>query len=301
MILRLATRQSPLALWQAHEVKRQLLSYYPDMQIELVQLITTGDKRTDVELTQLGGKSLFVKELQIALLENSADIAVHSIKDMSVTPTPGLVLSAVCKREDARDAYIANSFLRWQDLPHGAVVGTASPRRQCQIHALRPDIIVKPLRGNVGTRLAKLDQGEFDAIILACAGLHRLGLTQRISQYLAPEEFLPAIGQGALGIECREHDTHIRNLLNRINDDETHQCIQAERAVNYRLGGDCYTPIGAYAQIAGRQLTLRAMIGSLDGRELLKASLSGTAETAEKIGTEIAEKLLAQGADGLCS
>lgn len=299
-LLRLATRQSPLALWQAHYVKQQLQMAQPHLQIELVPLLTAGDKNTDIALTELGGKSLFVKELQNALLQNKADIAVHSIKDMSVIPCPGLILAAVCQREDARDVLIAPNITRWQDLPTAAVIGTASPRRQCQLLAHRPDLIVKPLRGNVGTRLAKLNCGDFAALILAGAGLKRLGLTAHISQYLPIEEFIPAIGQGALGIECREADQHTRRLLASLNDWNTQQCVIAERAVNFRLGGDCYTPIGAYAQIQASQLILRGLIGSTDGRLLLTATHQGHVTAAEKIGLELAEKLLAQGAGELC-
>lgn len=299
-VLRLATRQSPLALWQANYVKQQLQIHHPHLSIELIGLLTAGDKKTDVALTQLGGKSLFVKELQTALLENTADIAVHSIKDMSVTPCPGLLLAAVCKREDPRDALVATHISRWQDLPMNAVVGTASPRRQCQLQALRPDIMIKPLRGNVGTRLAKLDNHDFDAIILACAGLKRLGLSERISEYLNPLEFLPAIGQGALGIECRTDDLQTQTLIASLDDWPTHQCINAERAINFRLGGDCYTPIGAYTELHGQHLTLHAMIGSLDGRVQLKESQSGDIHKAQQIGELLAEKLLGQGADQLC-
>lgn len=299
-VLRLATRTSPLALWQANYVKQLLQSHYPDLMVEFVGMLTAGDKKTDTELTQLGGKSLFVKELQNALLANEADIAVHSVKDMSVTPCPGLVLTAICQREDPRDVLVSPRFLNWQELPSGAIVGTASPRRQCQILALRPDIKVQPLRGNVGTRLQKLDQGYFDAIILASAGLKRLNLDNRIQQYLDPAQFLPAIGQGALGIECREDDRFIQELLLPLNDPISHQCIKSERAVNFRLGGDCYTPIGAHGNIIDNQLILHAVIGSIDGLRLIKATIQGDPKDAEPIGFSVAEKLLAQGAGELC-
>jgi hydroxymethylbilane synthase len=300
MILRLATRKSPLALWQANAVKQQLQTHHPDLRIDLVELLTSGDKNTQTALNQVGGKSLFVKELQTALLENTADIAVHSVKDMSVAPTPGLILAAICQREDPRDALVARRAPGWRELPVGAVVGTASPRRQCQLLAHRPDLLIQPLRGNVGTRLAKLDNGDFDAIILACAGLKRLGLGARITQYLAPAEFLPAIGQGALGIECRADDFATQSLVQCLDDWATHQCVKAERAVNFRLGGDCYTPIGAYAQTDGQRLTMQAMIGALDGRTLLKATESGALTDAERIGEQLAEQLLSQGAEALC-
>ena len=301
MILRLVTRKSPLAWQQATLVKQQLQMHQPDMQIELVGLVTAGDKRTDVQLTQLGGKSLFVKELQTALLENQADFAVHSVKDMSVTQVADLTLTAVCKREDPRDAFVSARFSHWQNLPKGAEVGTASPRRQSQLLALRPDLSIKLLRGNVGSRLTKLDNSEFDAIILAAAGLKRLEFTHRITQYLEPEEFIPAIGQGALGIECRTGDSKLQTLLAPLNDWSTHQCVIAERAVNFKLGGDCYTPVGAFATIDGSQLTLHAMVGSLDGSLLLKTTVSGPATDAERLGTQAAEQLLTRGAKKLCS
>ncbi len=300
MKIRLATRKSPLALWQANAVKQQLQSKLPSVTVELVTYVTAGDKKTDLPLTEIGGKSLFVKELQVGLLENAADIAVHSVKDMSVSQHPGLVLAAILKREDPRDAFISQIYKRWQDLPAGAVLGTASPRRQCQISALRPDIVVAPLRGNVETRLDKLTAGKYHAIILASAGLTRLGLGNQISQYLSIDEFVPAIGQGALGIECRENDGELIAMLKELNDWPSHQCVAAERAVNARLGGDCYTPVGAHARIEGEALFLQALVGSLDGRVLLKAQQQGKAIEAEEIGKKVAEELLAQGADVLC-
>ncbi len=299
-ILRLATRTSPLALWQANEVKHQLHSHHPHLQIELIGLITAGDKRTDIALTQIGGKSLFVKELQNALLDNKADIAVHSVKDMSVTPTAGLALTTVCQRGDPRDALVAKPGYRWENLPLNAIVGTTSPRRQCQLLAHRPDLIIRTLRGNVGSRLAKLDQEEFDAIVLASAGLTRLGLAERISDYLNPDQFIPAIGQGALGIECRTEDQQTQNWLSCLNDLASQQCIEAERAVNRRLGGDCYTPIGAYAVIAAENLNLSAMVGSLDGKMIIKDQVSGHRDQAAFLGELLAEKLLSKGAEDLC-
>lgn len=294
--LRIATRKSPLAWWQANYVKQILQNHHPLLHIELIGLLTSGDKHTDVELNQIGGKSLFVKELQTALLENRADIAVHSIKDLSVTPCPGITLAAVCQREDPRDVFIANQYKRWQDLPIGAVVGTASPRRQAQLQAKRADIMPKMLRGNVGTRLDKLDRGEYDAIILACAGIKRLQLSERISQYLEPEEFLPAIGQGALGIECRRSDTQTQALIQCLDHPPSHQCINAERAVNFTLGGDCYTPIGAYARIQADILYLDAMVASIDGQLILREHSQGPIADAEQIGADLAKKLLTRGA-----
>ncbi len=215
--LKIATRKSPLALWQANFVKHALHQLHPQLNIELVGLLTLGDKNQNVSLTKIGGKSLFVKELQNALLENQADIAVHSIKDMSVIPCPGLQLYAVCQREDPRDAFVANHFNNVTELPKGAIVGTSSPRRQSLIKAMRPDVNISVLRGNVGTRLAKLDAKQYDAIILAAAGLKRLELETKIKEYLSPKEFIPAIGQGALGIECREDDDHVKELIQSLN------------------------------------------------------------------------------------
>lgn len=301
MKIRLATRQSPLALWQANLVKQQLQSKFPSIEVEIIKYLTAGDRKTDVSLAEVGGKSLFVKELQIGLLENVADIAVHSVKDMSALPYPGLILAAILKREDPRDVFISPIVSRWQDLPSGAVIGTASPRRQSQIYALRPDIVVMPLRGNVETRLAKLAAGQYHAIILASAGLTRLGLAERISQYFLIDELVPAIGQGALGIECRTDNYELIAMLTALNDQNTQRCVDAERAVNARLGGDCYTPVGAHAQINGEDLYLQAMVGSLDGRTVIKANQCGAAASSEKIGTQVAEKLLAQGAEQLCS
>lgn len=296
-LLRIATRKSPLALWQANYVKNLLQNHYPELRVEFIPLLTTGDKKTDVELTKIGGKSLFVKELQAALLNDEADIAVHCIKDMSVIETPGLQLTAVCVREDPRDAFISNTFKSWSELPNNAIVGTASPRRQCQLLAMRSDIIIKPLRGNVGTRLNKLDNHEFDAIVLASAGLKRLNLASRITQYFSLQEFLPAIGQGALGIECRAEDKVTQSLVKIIDDAPTNQCVQAERAINFRLGGDCYTPIGAYGYIQEQTLWLEAMVGNLDGQQIVRDKISGPVDQAYRLGIKLAEKLLAKGAD----
>lgn len=300
-MLRLATRKSPLALWQAHYVKQILETHHPHLKIEFVTLVTAGDKNVDTPLIESGGKSLFVKELQQALLENQADIAVHSIKDMSATPCTGLQFAAICEREDPRDVLVSRTVSRWQDLPPNAIVGTTSPRRQSQLLALRPDIQIKSLRGNVGTRLEKLDRGDFDAVILAAAGLKRLGLQSWITQYFDVEEFFPAIGQGALGIECRANDAQTQAWTACLDHPPTHQCVIAERAVNVRLGGDCYTPIGAYATIKNERLFLQAMVGSLDGYHIIREKHDGLIAHAEHIGTELAEKLLARGASALLS
>ncbi len=299
--LRIITRKSPLAWWQASYIKETLKNYHPDLNIELIGLLTAGDKKPITEPATFTGKSLFVKELQTALLNNQADIAVHSVKDLSVIPCEGLELAAISLRADPRDAFISNNFGSLQDLPRGAVVGTTSPRRQCQILAMRPDLEVKPLRGNVGTRLEYLDKGNYQAIILACAGLKRLGLESRIRQVLDPDEFLPAIGQGALGIECRAHDEELSNLLRCLDDFNSHQCVKAERAINFFLGGDCYTPIGAYAQIQDNILFLQGMVGSLDGQKILKSHIQGSVHSAEQLGEQLAKNLLNLGAQSLLS
>lgn len=298
--LRIATRKSPLALWQTQAVSQQLVKFNPLLRIELVGITTAGDKRTDVELSQLGGKSLFVKELQNALLTNSADIAVHSIKDMSVVETPGLTLAAVCQREDSRDVLISRNNLQWENLPQGALIGTTSPRRQSQLLAIRPDLKILPLRGNVGTRIEKLDRGEYDAIILAYAGLKRLNLSERISQFLEPERFIPAIGQGAIGVECRTEDSPVLNLVKNLDDWNSRQCVTAERAVNFHLGGDCYTPIGANAVIVEETIQLQAMIGSIDGKILLKETGLGNVHDPAELGKVVAQRLLQRGAKALC-
>ncbi len=299
-LLRIATRKSPLAWWQANFVKQILHKHYPSLNIELIGFITAGDKVSPTLSSDFKGKSLFVKELQIALLEEKADIAVHSVKDLSVSPCPGLNLAVICQRDDPRDVLVSkNRILQWQNLPVGAAIGTASPRRQCQLLAKRSDLVVKPIRGNVGTRLARLDQGEFDAIILASAGLKRLQLEERICEYLDPDEFIPAIGQGALGIECREDDQAMHTLLKILDHYDSHQCVKAERAVNYRLGGDCYTPVGAYATIKDQTLTLSAIVGSMNGKIVLRESSQGRVDQAECLGHKLADKLLAKGAQKL--
>ncbi len=298
-VLKIATRKSPLALWQAHFVKQQLEMNHPDLTIELVGLVTAGDKNTNVALTHLGGKSLFVKELQRALLDKQADIAVHSIKDMSVQPCPGLTLAAVCQREDPRDVLASNHHYDLQSLPHNATVGTASPRRQSLLLALRSDLKIKLLRGNVGTRLAKLADGEYDAIVLALAGLLRLNMADKISAYLDPNYFIPAIGQAALGIECREDDANTLAFIEPLNHKPSAICISAERAVNQRLGGDCHTPLGAYATLNGDQLTVSAMVGSMDGQLIIRSTRTGEALRATQLGADIAEDLLTKGAQAL--
>ncbi|CAI1078359.1 Porphobilinogen deaminase [Serratia grimesii] len=295
-IIRIATRQSPLALWQAHYVQQRLMASHPGLQVELVPMVTRGDIILDTPLAKVGGKGLFVKELELALLDGRADIAVHSMKDVPVDFPDGLGLVTICERDDPRDAFVSNRFDSLDQLPQGSIVGTSSLRRQCQLRERRPDLIVRDLRGNVGTRLAKLDNGDYDAIILAVAGLNRLGLEQRIRSPLSPEECLPAVGQGAVGIECRLDDETTRALLAPLNHTATEIRVRAERAMNTRLEGGCQVPIGSYAELNGDSLWLRALVGSPDGSQMVRGERRGPAALAEQMGVELAEELLAQGA-----
>ncbi|MDX3772623.1 hydroxymethylbilane synthase [Chromatiaceae bacterium AAb-1] len=295
-VIRIATRKSALALWQAEYVKAQLLRFHPQLQVELVPMSTQGDKILDTPLAKIGGKGLFVKELETAMLEGRADIAVHSMKDVPVEFPPGLILHTICQREDPRDAFVSNQFKSIAELPAGAVVGTSSLRRQCQLKALRPDLQIRDLRGNVNTRLAKLDSGEFAAIILAAAGLIRLGFEQRIAGFLPVTTSLPANGQGAVGIECRSDDSRIQQLLAPLEHTATRICVLAERAMNRRLQGGCQVPIGAFAELAGNDVWLRGLVGSLDGARIIRNEIRGAAEHAEDLGEQLAETLLQQGA-----
>ena len=299
MKIRIATRKSPLALWQANFVRASLLKIDPDLTIALVELTTKGDREQSVALTDVGGKSLFVKELQHAVLNNDADITVHSVKDMSVQNCPGLMLAAISEREDPRDAFISNQYAAIDQLPTAAIVGTSSPRRAALLKAKRPDLKTKLLRGNVGTRLKKLDAQEYDAIILAVAGLKRLNLADRITHSLHPLEFIPAIGQGAIGIECRETDDDLLSLVKPLNHQTTAYCVNAERAVNKVLGGDCHTPLAAHAIIENDQLKLHCMVGSLDGAQIIICQLTGPPEKASEIGEQAGQDLLGKGAGQL--
>ncbi|WP_109428193.1 hydroxymethylbilane synthase [Aggregatibacter kilianii] len=295
--LKIATRQSPLALWQANYVKDSLQQLYPDLTVELVPMVTKGDVILDSPLAKIGGKGLFVKELENALLNKEADIAVHSMKDVPMQFPEGLGLAVICKREDPRDAFVSNSYRTFAELPQRAVVGTSSLRRQCQLKALRPDLDIRSLRGNVGTRLSKLDNGDYDAIILASAGLIRLGLADRIASFIEVEQSLPAAGQGAVGIECRTDDVQVKQLLAPLADAETTCCVLAERAMNNRLQGGCQVPIGGYAVLQQGQLYLRALVGDVDGSQIIRAEGKSAVENADVLGVQIAEQLLAQGAD----
>lgn len=296
-LVRIATRKSALALWQANFVKAELEAAHPGLQVELVPMSTQGDKILDTPLAKIGGKGLFVKELETAMLEGRADIAVHSMKDVPVDFPEGLMLHTICQREDPRDAFVSNTYKQLADLPQGAVVGTSSLRRQCQIKAMRPDLQISDLRGNVNTRLAKLDAGEFDAIILASAGLIRLGFEARIASFLDVGTSLPANGQGAVGIECRSDDLVMQQLLAPLEHQETRICVLAERAMNRKLQGGCQVPIGAFAVLQQNELWLRGLVGQLDGSEILRSEIRGSAEQAEQLGMQLAEQLLALGAD----
>ena len=298
-IVRIATRKSALALWQAEYVKSQLEHFHPDLTVELVPMMTKGDIILDTPLAKVGGKGLFVKELEVAMLDGRADIAVHSMKDVPVEFPDGLGLEVICPREDPRDAFVSNHIQSFEDLPQGAIVGTSSLRRQCQIKALRPDLDIRDLRGNVNTRLRKLDDGEYDAIILAAAGLIRLEMPARIRQFIAPEVMLPANGQGAVGIECRIDDERIKALLAPLECKNTRYRVYAERAMNRALEGGCQVPIGSFAVLTDENIHLRGLVGAVDGSKIITDDVTGHISQAEQLGLTLAEKLLAQGADAI--
>ncbi|KTT39181.1 porphobilinogen deaminase [Pseudomonas oryzihabitans] len=297
--IRIATRQSALALWQADYVKARLEAAHPGLRVSLLPMTSRGDKLLDAPLAKIGGKGLFVKELENALLDGSADIAVHSMKDVPMEFPQGLGLYAICEREDPRDAFVSNRYARLADLPQGSVVGTSSLRRQAQLLALRPDLQIRFLRGNVNTRLAKLDADDYDAIILAAAGLIRLGFAARIRESLTVEDSLPAGGQGAVGIECRTDDAEIHALLEPLHHVDTERRVAAERALNRRLNGGCQVPIACYAVQEGELLWLRGLVGQPDGGLLLRAEARGPLNDPAGLGVTVAEDLLAQGAQGI--
>lgn len=284
-------------MWQAEFVRDRLLELHPDLEIELVKMTTQGDKILDTPLAKIGGKGLFVKELEQGMLAGDADIAVHSIKDVPMHLPEGLHLPVICQREDPRDAFVSNTYASLADLPAGSKVGTSSLRRECQLRTHRPDLEVLPLRGNVNTRLAKLDDGQFDAIILASAGLKRLGFEDRIREAMTPEQSLPAVGQGAVGIETRVDDVEINALLAPLRCPRTWIVVSAERAMNRRLAGGCQVPIAGFALIDGDEVWLRGLVGMPDGSQMLTADARARVEDAEALGDAIAENLLAQGAD----
>ena len=297
--IRIATRKSALALWQAEYVKARLEASHPGLKVSLVPMVSRGDKLLDAPLAKIGGKGLFVKELETALLENEADIAVHSMKDVPMDFPEGLGLFCICEREDPRDAFVSTTYESLDALPAGSVVGTSSLRRQAQLLARRPDLKIQFLRGNVNTRLAKLDAGEYDAIILAAAGLIRLGFEDRIRSSISAEDSLPAGGQGAVGIECRSADADVHALLAPLHHRETALRVSAERALNKHLNGGCQVPIACYALLEDDQLWLRGLVGQPDGGLLLRAEARAASSDAEALGVRVAEALLAQGADAI--
>lgn len=297
--LKIATRQSPLALWQAEHIRARLEELHPDLTVELVKFVTQGDKILDTPLAKIGGKGLFVKELEAALLDGRADLAVHSMKDVPMALPEGLTLAVICEREDPLDAFVSNQFEKFADLPQGAKVGTSSLRRKSQILKQRPDLQIIDLRGNVGTRLAKLDEGQYDAIILASAGLKRLGLSERIRHCLTPDISLPAVGQGALGLECRAADQDVLTLIQPLLHPETDVCVRAERAFNAYLEGGCQVPIAGYATLQNGKIHIEGRVGSPDGQTLLRAELTDEASNAQQLGENLARNLLDQGAGEL--
>ena len=298
-LIRIATRKSPLALWQAEHVRQRLQALNPELTIELVTMSTQGDRVLDSPLAKIGGKGLFVKELENGMLEGRADIAVHSMKDVPAELPDGLGIGAILEREDPRDAFVSNTCASVEALPRGARVGTSSLRRQCQLRAVRPDLEILDLRGNVNTRLAKLDNGDYDAIVLAAAGLKRLGMEERIARALPPEEMLPAIAQGVIGIECRSNDARVAALISALNDPYTALRTAAERAMNARLAGGCQAPVAGYSELDGDLLHLRGMVGRTDGSDMVRGDISGPPADAASLGEQLADDLLARGAKSI--
>ena len=293
----IASRESALAMWQAEHIAARLHALYPKMVVSILGMTTQGDQILDSPLSKIGGKGLFVKELETAMYEGRADIAVHSMKDVPMNLPAGFVLAAIGQREDPRDALVSNLFDSLDALPHGARVGTSSLRRESQLRARFPHLVIEPLRGNVQTRLRKLDQGQYDAIILAAAGLKRLGLGERIRAELPPEQSLPAVGQGALGIECLESRTDLFDLLAPLNDADTADCVNAERSMSRTLGGSCQVPLGGYAEIVDGQIHLRGFVAEVDGSHIISGNVTGERDQAEMLGAALAQQLISQGAD----
>ena len=292
----IATRESALALWQARHVQSELQRLYPGLPVSILGMTTAGDRNLDSSLAKIGGKGLFVKELEDALADGRADIAVHSVKDVPMHLPEGYALAAVLERADPRDAFVSNHFHSLSALPAGTQVGTSSLRRECQLRAQFPDLVVAPLRGNVQTRLRNLDDGQYGAIILAAAGLKRLGLAERISMVLTPEQSLPAVGQGALGIECRSDRSDLLELLAPLIHQATQQCVNAERAFSRTLAGSCNVPLAGFAELSGTQLRLRGLVGAPDGSRVVRGEITGAATDAEALGIALAEDLKRQGA-----
>lgn len=300
--LTIATRQSPLALWQANFIKSALENTHPNMSVRLLKMVTKGDKILDTPLAKIGGKGLFVKELEQALLDGRADMAVHSLKDVPMALPKGLTIGAYCQRHNPTDAFVSSHYASLDDLPKGAIVGTSSLRRECQLKAYRSDLNIGSLRGNVGTRLSKLDNGDYDAIVLATSGLNRLGLDERIRHELDTQISLPAVGQGALAIECRLADDEVLSLLSFLQDDNTTVCVSAERAMNHRLEGGCQVPIAGFATLQDGKLTLEGRVGVPNGTTLLVAKQTivltdAPLQDAIQLGVDVAQRLLNKGAD----
>ncbi|MEO8418269.1 MAG: hydroxymethylbilane synthase [Methylophilaceae bacterium] len=293
----IASRESALAMWQAQHIQSMLQTLYPAMTIEILGMTTTGDQILDSPLARIGGKGLFVKELEQALADGRADLAVHSMKDVPMHLPDGFVLAAIGEREDPRDAFVSNNHASLEDLPHGSVVGTSSLRRQSQLQARLPHLKIESLRGNLQTRLRKLDEGQYAAIILAAAGLKRLGLESRITQLIATEQSIPAVGQGALGIEINAARKDLLPILAPLNHDDTASCVEAERGMSRALAGSCQVPLGAYAERHGTELHMTGFVASIDGRELLREQVRGAASEPEALGQALAQKLIARGAD----
>ena len=294
--IRIATRESQLALWQANEVSRLLSQHHPGIDVEIIGMTTEGDRFLQASLASAGGKGLFVKELEQCLLNKQADIAVHSMKDVPYELPASLAIHAILPREDPRDAFVSNNYSALSELPQNSIVGTSSTRRECQLRALRPDLNIQPLRGNVNTRLSKLDAGQYDAIILASAGLKRLGFEERIAELLDVNTSIPAIGQGAIGIECRDDDNDTQQLLAPLHDEATALAVMAERAISTALSANCHLPIAAHAQQVDQQMSLQALVGMPDGSKMLRAHASGSDSNMQAIAKNVVTELLDQGA-----
>ncbi len=295
----IATRKSPLAMWQAEFVKTQLMQQHPQLAIELIGMSTQGDVLLDVPLAKIGGKGLFIKELEEQMLAGNAQLAVHSMKDLPAVLPEGFAIGAVMARHNPLDAFVSNTYASLDELPQGAIVGTSSLRRKSQLLAVRPDLQLHDLRGNIHTRMRKLDEGQYDAIILAAAGLERMGLPERIRSIIAAEVCLPAVAQGALAIEVLANDSSTQGFVDCLNDESTLACVRAERAMNAALEGGCQVPIGSYAIWQGEQVWLRGLVASLDGKTIIRGERKGSAEDAQAMGEDLAQELLANGAKSI--
>jgi hydroxymethylbilane synthase len=293
----IASRESALAMWQAKHIQARLQALYPSCEVSILGMTTTGDQILDSPLARIGGKGLFVKELETALENGSADLAVHSMKDVPMNLPEGFALAATGEREDARDAFVSNEFTSLENLPHGSVVGTSSLRRQSQLSARFPHLKIESLRGNLQTRLRKLDEGQYAAIILAAAGLIRLGLSERIRAFISPQDSIPAVGQGALGIEIKANRTDLIDILAPLNHVDTQLCVEAERGMSRALAGSCTVPLGAYALRNGDTINITGFVASVDGKQILRETASGPTTNAEAVGRALSDKLISRGAD----